>query len=939
MSGAHNPASRARADGLLEREHEIEALDGLMLDAAAGEGRFVVIEAAAGVGKSSLLAEARGRAGRLRVLAARGGELEQEFPFGVVRQLFEAVIADPEQRETALAGAGAAAAPVFAAVGDQAGEESSFAALHGLYWLVLNLADRTPLLLAVDDLHWCDPPSLRFLSYLARRLDDLPVLLIATLRTAEPGADPSLLADLARDPLSVSLHLGQLTRDGSARLIRQVLPDADDGFCAECHEATGGVPLMLRQLVRALEVDHVSPTAANADVVRSIGPRAVSRTVLARLARLGPDATAVARAVAVLGEGTSLAYVAEHTGLAEGDVVDAARALVRAEILRAEPPLGFVHALVRHAVYDDLTAAEREHEHARAASMLLESGASPELVAGQLLLGPPGLGDWATDLLEQAASAAVARGAPESAVAYLRRALAEHPDPEHRGRLLLTLGRIEQEVDAPQSVVHLREGYPMIADPEARGWAAYTLVNTAVFVDAADALTIVRHALAETPSGLGDLTRALRALEAVCVFFGAGHPDEVAGFYELAGGVSEEGFGARALEAIASTYLGIDGRDARATGDLAARALSDGLLLAEDSGLFWVAATNTLALADRVEDASRYFELARQVAHRRGSLFTALTVHLWEGALTLRRGDLESAGSLLADAAEEIELWAGSRRHTTGYTYGMLGMSLLDHGAVDEAERVMDRAGATIAHSDGENFLRQGRLLLELARGRPERALELARELGQAARRVNNPAWMPWRTLTAICLEALGHAEEAVALATEELELARRWGTTSVVGRGLAILGRLEGAAGIERLQEAAELLAGSPARLEQARALAALGRALRLHRRPGDAREPLRRALELAESCGAAPLVDEVRGELHASGARPRSAALSGPGSLTPSERRVADLAAEGKTNREIAQELYVTPKTVEVHLSRAYRKLGVGSRRELVPALASSG
>ena len=198
---------------------------------------------------------------------------------------------------------------------------------------------------------------------------------------------------------------------------------------------------------------------------------------------------------------------------------------------------------------------------------------------------------------------------------------------------------------------------------------------------------------------------------------------------------------------------------------------------------------------------------------------------------------------------------------------------------------------------------------------------------------------MPWRTLTAICLEALGHADEAVALAAEELELARRWGTASAVGRNLAILGRLEGAPGIDRLREAGELLAGSPARLEQARALAALGRALRLHRRPSDAREPLRRALELAESCGAAPLAVEIRAELHAAGARPRSAALSGPGSLTPSERRVADLAAEGRTNREIAQALYVTPKTVEVHLSRAYRKLGVGSRRELVPALASSG
>ena len=190
-------------------------------------------------------------------------------------------------------------------------------------------------------------------------------------------------------------------------------------------------------------------------------------------------------------------------------------------------------------------------------------------------------------------------------------------------------------------------------------------------------------------------------------------------------------------------------------------------------------------------------------------------MHLWEGALTLRGGDLESAGALLADAAEEIELWAGSRRHTTGYTYGMLGVSLLERGSLDEAERVMDRAGATIAHSDGENFLRRGRLWLELARGRPDHALELARELGQAARRVNNPAWMPWRTLTAICLEALGHVDEAVALAAEELELARRWGTASAVGRNLAILGRLEGAPGIDRLREAVRAAGGiaGPAR------------------------------------------------------------------------------------------------------------------------------
>jgi DNA-binding NarL/FixJ family response regulator len=127
----------------------------------------------------------------------------------------------------------------------------------------------------------------------------------------------------------------------------------------------------------------------------------------------------------------------------------------------------------------------------------------------------------------------------------------------------------------------------------------------------------------------------------------------------------------------------------------------------------------------------------------------------------------------------------------------------------------------------------------------------------------------------------------------------------------------------------------GSTARLEHAKALVALGGALRRDRQPSDAREPLRQGLELASVCGAERLVEEARSELYASGARPRSDALSGVEALTPSERRVAELAAGGDSNKNIAQTLYVTPKTIEVHLSNAYRKLGIRSRRELPAAL----
>jgi DNA-binding CsgD family transcriptional regulator len=198
---------------------------------------------------------------------------------------------------------------------------------------------------------------------------------------------------------------------------------------------------------------------------------------------------------------------------------------------------------------------------------------------------------------------------------------------------------------------------------------------------------------------------------------------------------------------------------------------------------------------------------------------------------------------------------------------------------------------------------------------------------------------VPWRSLKAQALDRLGRRDAAVELAAEELRIARTWGSPGTVGRSLRVLGAIEREDGIAHLEEACAVLEHATARLERAKALAALGETLRRARRPTDARAPLRQALELAEICGAAALVERTRAELYATGARPRTTALRGVGSLTASERRVADLAAEGASNRDIAQHLYVTPKTVEVHLSSVYRKLEVGSRRELPRALADAG
>jgi DNA-binding CsgD family transcriptional regulator len=225
-----------------------------------------------------------------------------------------------------------------------------------------------------------------------------------------------------------------------------------------------------------------------------------------------------------------------------------------------------------------------------------------------------------------------------------------------------------------------------------------------------------------------------------------------------------------------------------------------------------------------------------------------------------------------------------------------------------------------------------------LAEGRPEEALAHADAFERHARWNCHPRFVPWRSLKAQALDRLGRHDEAAALAGEELAIARGWGSPGTVGRSLRVVGTILRTDGIAHLEEACALLEQAPARLEHAKALAALGAALRRARKPTEAREPLRRALELADICGAQPLVDEVRAELYATGARPRTTALRGVRALTASERRVADLAAGGQTNRDIAQTLYVTPKTVEVHLSNAYRKLGIGSRRELARALEGS-
>ncbi|WP_217914989.1 helix-turn-helix transcriptional regulator [Miltoncostaea marina] len=928
-------------DALLERGRELDEIDAHLERAAAGLGRVVVVEGPAGIGKSRLLAEARRRGeGSMRVLAARGSVLEGEFAFGVVRQLLEGELAAPERRRALLAGAAAPAAAVFGDPDAGAGEGgdgggASFASLHGLYWLVLNLAEEGPLLLVVDDLQWCDRPSLLFLAYLARRLESQPVLLLAGLREAEPGTDPALLGEIANDPAAAAVRPGPLSADGAAALIGERLGAAPDGaFVAACHASTGGNPLLLSQLVTALRADGVHPRADEVGRVAEIGPRAVSRTVLLRLARAPAGARSVARAVAVLGDGAPLSAVAALAGVDPAQVGEATRSLARAEILRAERSLGFVHPLVRDAVYHELPPGERELQHARAAAILREGGAPTEQVAAQLLHAPPGAEPWAAGLLWEAGRAAMRAGATDSAVAYLRRALDDAPAEADRGRLLLELGAAEAMTSGPAAAGHLARAYEELPDPVERAAAAGLLGRTLTFTGSPDeAAAVARRAAAELPDELADLRMQLEALQHMTIFFGAGDPRSLAALREHRRR-PRGGAGAKALAAMAAWEAVCTDGAAADCAELALAALEGGELRDADPALIPLAAIVALVATDRPEVVAIWSD-ALADAHRRGSLLSVSSLHLWLGLSHLRRGDLVAAEESLRAAEDEFGRW-GHDSYASANSRSFMADVLRERGRLEEAAGWLERVGPVRPRSHAAGIWLGARAALLTATGRAEEGAAAADELAAHCAQMPDPARLWWRSLKAEALDRLGRREEAIDLVREELEATRAFGAPWSLGRTLRTLGTLEREEGLDRLREAVAVLEGSTARLEHARALAALGSALRRARDPAGAREPLRRALELAGACGADGLAERVRSELRAAGVRPRRDALSGVASLTPGERRVVDLAAAGHSNRDIAQELYVTPKTVEVHLSNAYRKLRIGSRRELGRALA---
>ena len=929
----------AAVGGLLEREAELARVDRVFDRVGAGAGGVVIVEGPAGIGKSELLAAVRANAQAhgFGVLRGRGSEFEQEIAFGIARQLFEPMLraASAGERRRLLGGVARVGAR---ALGLEAGEPPAdrFAAIHGLYWLCANRAERGPLMVLVDDVQWVDDPSLAWLGYVARRVGDLALLLVLGLRSGDPCGERGELGGLVSDGGVERVALGPLSAAGVAAIVRaQLEEEADEAFCAACSELSGGNPLLLRELLVGAREEGLAARGESLPALHRIAPAAVGTSVLARLGRLGSEAVALTRAIAVLGGGAEVALAAQLAAIDPMVAELTADRLASGQILAPVRPLEFVHPLIGAAVLGDIAPGARRVAHRRAAGLVDGEGeGSLGRVAAHLLACGPTGDEWAVARLRDAAGQALDRGAPEVAASYLRRALSEPPAGGERAAVLLMLGTAEWRAGQPDAIAHLEEAFAAAGeDPDTLVGASFLLVLAYYVTDRAErAVEVGERALA----AIGDRDAGLAlTIEAGIALVGMGNertaPAAFGRAEALRGGLNAVAEPPVYLLVMLASYA------ARANRAAEARELAERALACEPYPPPLDICTTlilTLTLVECYDTLQRLCEDLLAAARRRGAMQETIGILVARALASCDCGGLADAE---ADARWALEGAEGVRRM---YAVTEVIRVLIERDELREAEDVLEQLVDPLASRSIEAarfLIARGRL--RGAQGRLQEALDDFLDGGQRYERlaVLTVSAAPWRAEAALVHAALGDTGEARRLAGEQLELARAFGRPRTLGISLRACGLIEaGAAGLDLLGEAVETLERSQSRLELARALSDYGAALRRAGRRVQARTELERALDVAHHCGARRIANQARAELIAAGAKPRRDAITGRDALTAGELRVARLAAQGLTNREIAQALFITAKTAKAHLGHVYRKLDITRRGQLANALA---
>ena len=690
----------------------------------------------------------------------------------------------------------------------------------------------------------------------------------------------------------------------------------------------------------------MGPGPIRPEQMATMGSERIARSVKARAAARGSGALKLLEVVALLGDAADPRALTRLSGVEPDRIPMLLDGFAAAAVLEGPPDWRFAHPLLRASVYEEIPAARRAAAHARAASLLAELDSEAEAVAAHILLSPVGAIDDAIGMLERAADRASERGAAEGVVTYLKRALREEiGSADKRGAMLARLGRAQTALRDPAAIVSLQEAIGLIEDPDAALEAHLALAELLALAGQWEAM------IATAQSGLsrfaGRNTRAMLDLEATAAAYRSYDVALVARFDDDLPQLMKSVAGRSDVDSACLRWvLACIG----ASRDLPANEIVD---LVAPQSLRWsmerfgresvLTTQGVFALihAERFDLALKAAREIREDGRRRGSVLGVIGGMGLEAVANDRQGNLRSSE---ADFRLQFEMLGES-------ALGMMPIVSTVNLAINA---ILERAGLSDVADLTETFemppagsgtltgafLSEARGAIRMSRGDLAGALVDLRAAEAIYRPLQvGPRVSSWRSRLALALPP-EEVEEARALAAEELELARVVGGRRGEGTALRTLGMLrDGAAGVELLERSAAALAEPAVKLELARTLTELGSALAADGQREAGRAHLRDALVLAQQCGAEKLEERTIRELRAAGGKPRRRSHSGPDSLTPAERRVAEAAAAGLTNREIAQTLFVSLRTVELHLTNSFRKLAITSRQELAKSLGGAG
>jgi DNA-binding CsgD family transcriptional regulator len=774
---------------------------------------------------------------------------------------------------------------------------------------------------------------------MAGQPDDAGFCVVAAVRTGEPGEARDLLGRLRAQPGCVRLRPAVLTEAAVSGLIRaHHFPAATDDFCRSCAHVSGGNPFLLEELLAVLRADAVEPTDAAARRISRLLPESVMDAVMVNLARLPETAARLAGSVAVFGQ----APVPLAAELADLDVAEAERGadlLAAAGLLLPGEPLAFVHPLIGSAVLADLGPFRRARAHRRAAALLDRDGADAASVAGHLVETRPEGEAWASAALHAAGHDALVHGESRAAVRLLRRALEERPPPGYRDAILIELAHAEAADGSPDAVSRLVQVLDHVDEPRTRADAYNQLARLLFFKgEIAESAAAAERGLAEIDAG-DDLAAHLLSAQLTAATFvpalRAGLTDQLETYLPDArnGRPPSDPM----ICAHVSARMAIAGDHAALVLPIVEGAFARHPLVDDRAhGIVLGFPVVALVIIDELERAADALKCALRTGRARTSLITQTVAYHWSSVVAYRRGDLVQAHAyaqhaLTACRTDDWNLYGP-------WIAANLAQIYLEWGDTDAARAALDADSDDAVDPVGRSLRLEARGRLASALDQPGQALAHFTAAGRTADALGlvSPGFLPWRSWAAQAAVQCGHGEQATRLVADELILAHRASNSRSAGIALRASGLIAGGEqAIALLSDSVKALEATSGRLEFARSLTELGSALRRSGQRSAARPVLRRALDTATSCGAQVLAERAQSELLATGSRPRRTRFSGIESLTPAERRVAELAGHGRTNTEIAHALFVTTKTVEWHLANAFRKLGIASRRDLSSAL----